>query len=196
MLGDGLGWLDAGYDLVNSICRVDATVSCGPEGEGDHIPLSNSRISPDGSQTRIADYAAPYAPNENHSMNQGRRQQQQTEAAHSRSSNACVPQHVCLNTLAALRKRLLAGEEFTARTCFNDPDVDVAAAAVQPVTSERLDPSQLQQLQELIDEYTDQISWSSDDIGCLDPKYKEYYMRIPTEPGARCKQKPYRLSHK
>ena len=72
----------------------------------------------------------------------------------------------------------------------------MAAAAVQPVASEGLDPSQLQQLQELIDEYTDQISWSSDDIGCLNPKYKEYYLRIPTEPGARCKQKPYRLSHK
>ena len=72
----------------------------------------------------------------------------------------------------------------------------MAAAAVQPVASEGLDPSQLQQLQELIDEYTDQISWSSDDIGCLNPKDKEFYMRIPTEPGARGKQKPYRLSHK
>ena len=61
------------------------------------------------------------------------------------------------------------------------------------VSSERLTPAQLAELQQLIDEYTDQISWSSDEIGCLAAKYKDFYMQIPTEPGARCKQKPYRL---
>ena len=107
-----------------------------------------------------------------------------------------MPQHVNLNTLAALRERLLAVEDFSARTCFTGSDFDVATAAVQPVASDGLEPEQLQQLQDLIDEYTDQISWSSDDIVCLDPKYKDYYMRIPTEPGARCKQKPYSVSHR
>ena len=69
-----------------------------------------------------------------------------------------MPQHVSLNTLAALRERLLAGEEFTAHLMDNVAEADVAVAAVQPVASGGLDPSQLQQIQELIDEYTDQIS--------------------------------------
>ena len=196
MLGDGLGCLDTGYDLVNSIRRDDATLSSGPEGEGDHIPLPNSRTPQDCSQARIADYSAPHEPVESNNTIKQFREHQQTEAARSRCRHAGVPHHVNLNTLAALRERLLAIEDFSARTCFTGSDFDVATAAVQPVASDGLEPEQLQQLQDLIDEYTDQISRSSDDIGCLDPKYKDYYMRIPTEPGARCKQKPYRLSHK
>jgi transposase InsO family protein len=99
--------------------------------------------------------------------------------------------------LQALRDRVLSAEAYPERT---DSDELLSAlfssATVQPVTSDRLDPTQLQQLQQLVNAYQDQISWSSDDIGCLHEKYKDFYMRIPTEPGARCKQKPYRLSLK
>ena len=112
LLGDGLGCLDAGYDLVNSICRDDTTLSCGPEGEGDHIPLSNSKIPQGCSKARIADYSAPHEPAESNNTNKRFRKHHQTEAARSRCRHAGVPHHVNLNTLVALRERLLAVEDF------------------------------------------------------------------------------------
>ena len=132
----------------------------------------------------------------NPTTQQSDRQQQHAEAARSRCSSAGVPQHMCANALAALRDRVLAAEAYADRSGSQELEHALATAAVQPVSSDGLAPEQLQQLQNLMDEYTDQISWSSDDVGCLDPKCKAIYMRIPTEPGARCKQKPYRLSHK
>jgi hypothetical protein len=101
------------------------------------------------------------------------------------------------NCLQALRDRILSAEAHPKRTDSDElPSELFASATVQPVTSDRLDPAQLQQLQQLVHAYHDHISWSSDDIGRLHEKHKDLYMRIPTEPGARCKQKPYRLSLK
>jgi hypothetical protein len=72
----------------------------------------------------------------------------------------------------------------------------IASSTVQAVQSDQLKPQQLAELQALVETYKDQISWTPDDIGKLTDKYKSYHMSIPTQEGATCKQKPYRLSHR
>jgi hypothetical protein len=127
------------------------------------------------------------------------RAQQTAEAETSRKriANSGLTMRLSGNCLQALRDRILSAEAYPERTDSDELLSELfASATVQPVTSDRLEPAQLQQLQQLVHAYHDRISWSSDDIGCLHEKYKDFYMRIPTEPGARCKQKPYRLSLK
>jgi Reverse transcriptase (RNA-dependent DNA polymerase) len=55
---------------------------------------------------------------------------------------------------------------------------------------------QLTELQDLQVAYKEQISYTSDDVGCVPQEYSEFFLRIPTVPGAKCKQRPYRLSVK
>jgi hypothetical protein len=68
--------------------------------------------------------------------------------------------------LQALRDPVPSAEAYPERTDSDELLSELfASAIVQPVTSDRLDPPQLQQLQQLVNAYHDQISWSSDDIG-------------------------------
>ena len=191
--GDGFGWLADDEDnlAVNSVCRNHSDFSC-QEGEEASI-LSDNRIPSDGGDQRIAEHQRTTAESTTSEFND----QRITELSEARSRAAHSENHAkaCIHTLKDLRSRLLAMETVSVRTKESGALLaSLADATVVPVSSKQLTPAQLQELQALIDEYQDQISWSSNDIGCLADKYKDFYMTIPTEPGARCKQKPYRLS--
>jgi hypothetical protein len=162
------------------------------------LPLSGCRIPQDGSQTRITDCDKPKRANGVIHDELARAQQTaEAETSRKRVADSGLTMRLSGNCLQALRDRILSAEAYPERTDSDELLSELfASATVQPVTSDRLDPAQLQQLQQLVHAYHDQISWSSDDIGCLHAKYKHFYMRIPTEPGARCKQKPYWLSLK
>lgn len=59
-----------------------------------------------------------------------------------------------------------------------------------------LSDAQIAQLQALLDQHPDQISHSSDDMGSVPAKYADYFLKLPTEEGKGCVQRPYRLSFK
>jgi hypothetical protein len=66
---------------------------------------------------------------------------------------------------------------------------------VQSVEQHRLSTTQFAELNDLISEHRDQISWNSDDIGKAFERSRDIVLRNPTQEGAFCEQKPYRLSH-
>ena len=71
-----------------------------------------------------------------------------------------------------------------------------ATADVSDVNSDQLMPEQTAELRAVIEKYTDQISLDPYDVGCLSDEFKEYFLTIPTLEGAKCKQRPYKLSYK
>ena len=71
-----------------------------------------------------------------------------------------------------------------------------ATADVSDVNSDQLPLEQTAELRAVIEKYTDQISWDPNDVGCLSDEFKEYIRTIPTLEGAKCKQRPYKLSYK
>ena len=96
-----------------------------------------------------------------------------------------------------LRKRELQAEEYANLSLSQEPVYGaVASGEVQPVANDHLSVEQLAKLNELILEHKEQISWTPDDIGKVSDKYSDFFLQIPTQEGATCKQKPYRLSHK
>ena len=60
---------------------------------------------------------------------------------------------------------------------------------------DHLAPEQKAELEAVLEEYKGQVSQSSDDMGAVPDSYSEFFFRIPTEEGAKCKQRPYRLSY-
>ena len=114
-----------------------------------------------------------------------------------RATAAGVPQQLCSNTVHYLRSRQLQSEAYGNVASAQDPVYGtVASSTVQAVQSDQLTPDQLAELQALVERHKNQISWTPDDIGKLTERYRDYHMSIPTQEGASCKQKPYRLSHK
>jgi hypothetical protein len=71
-----------------------------------------------------------------------------------------------------------------------------ATADVSDVNSDQLTPEQTAELRAVIEKHSDQISWDPNDVGCLSDEFKEYFLTIPTLEGAKCKQRPYKLSYK
>jgi hypothetical protein len=69
-------------------------------------------------------------------------------------------------------------------------------ATLPSVQSDLLTVQQQEQLNSLLKEFTAQIAFSSEDLGELSQKYREFFLQIPTVEGATCKQRPYKLSYK
>ena len=76
------------------------------------------------------------------------------------------------------------------------PQEPAPAGIDAPEAFAHLTGEQQNELKTLLKEHTAQLSFSSDDMGAVPDEYKEYFLRIPTEEGAKCKQRPYRLSYK
>jgi hypothetical protein len=61
---------------------------------------------------------------------------------------------------------------------------------------EHLETQQRSELGAVLEEFAGQLSQSSDDMGSVPDMYADYYLKIPTQPGAKCRQRPYRLSRR
>ena len=108
-----------------------------------------------------------------------------------------LPEAFCEDTLYHSRKRQLHAEEYSNITCSQEPVYGTTASGeIQAIESELLDADQLQELHNLIFAHKDQVSWTPDDIGEVSQAFSDLFLRNPTEKGASCKQKPYRLSYK
>ena len=108
-----------------------------------------------------------------------------------------LPEAFCEDTLYHSRKRQLHAEEYSNITCSQEPVYGTTASGeIQAIESELLDADQLQELHNLIFAHKEQVSWTPDDIGEVSQAFSDFSLRIPTEKGASCKQKPYRLSYK
>jgi hypothetical protein len=46
----------------------------------------------------------------------------------------------------------------------------------------------------MLKEFTAQIAFSSEDLGEVSQKYREFFLQIRTVEGATCKQRTYKLS--
>lgn len=74
------------------------------------------------------------------------------------------------------------------------PEEDGAQADAPAL--DHLAPEQQAQLEGLLSEFEGQLSNSSDDMGAVPEEYEAFFLRIPTDEGAQCKQRPYKLSYK
>jgi hypothetical protein len=185
---DGLGLASDEYAAVNSVCYGDPFESCQHAGVADNI--SDLRIpAEEGFSGRCTSISG--TPPSRFIIRDG------TEKQQARTDAAGVPQQFCNDTVHALRARQLQAESYSNIPASQDPVYGtIASSTVQAVHSDQLTPDQLLELQSLVEKFKDQISWTPDDIGVLTDKYSSYYMSIPTQEGATCKQKPYRLSHR
>ena len=123
-----------------------------------------------------------------------------------------LPRHLGRQTKYHLRQRQL--RVASAMTALYSHGAQVSAAVVGPdepaaagaddapdatdsaPRTKHLPDQQRAELEALLQRYGDCISLSSDDMGSVPDKYAAYFLRIPTEPGAACRQRAYRLSHR
>ena len=75
-----------------------------------------------------------------------------------------------------------------------DPATDPAERLLYQLDVEHLDAPQQTELRELLRDYKACLSISKDDVGTVPDDYKDYFLKIPTDPGAKCQQRPYKLS--
>lgn len=107
-----------------------------------------------------------------------------------------------------LRQRQLRSQEAVRVASITRAHVSAVVAAPSPAADSspqgeqdgdamgHLAPDKRRELEDLLAAYPEQVSHSSDDMGAVPEKFKDFFLQIPTEPGARCQQRPYRLSHK
>lgn len=63
-------------------------------------------------------------------------------------------------------------------------------------TCEHLSEHQRTELGRFLRTYEMCLSFHKDDVGAVPDAYRDYFLTIPTKPGAKCQQKPYRLSQR
>ena len=74
------------------------------------------------------------------------------------------------------------------------PAADPESVVPREVGGSHLTDEQRTRLHQLIEQNVDCISTHSGDVGSVPDRYKRFFLTIPTEDGATCQQKGYRLS--
>ena len=183
---------------VNSCCRSHAQYD--PPEEGENTATQSSLRIPDSQFDRQLGIDDTQSDRARIVVEARPPPRQSTELpsvpASKRAQQAGLPQRFCRNTNYHLRQRQLRTEAAAQEAALKQARVASATADVPQTHSDQLTSDQQQELQALIEEHRDQISWDPNDIGRLTDEYKEYYLTIPTEEGAQCKQRPYKLSYK
>ena len=188
------------YSSVNSVCRSDPAQDF-EGGEEDVTTFMSALRVPDDShdatlfpgvsvpadQRIVVEAAAPSTP-----------PPQPPSRARQRASG---PGDWGASTNYHLRQRQLRMQEVArqdARAAAHFAAIAVEAEDIaEPAEPfEHLSQPQQAELQALLADFNGQLSHSSEDMGSVPDKYSAYFLRIPTEPGAKCQQRPYRLSHK
>lgn len=103
-----------------------------------------------------------------------------------------------LRLSACMRRRPVREEVHCAVVASElaQPECSPVAEALAPPGFEHLSTAQIAELQALIERYDSEFSSSSDDMGCVPEKYREFFLQLPTADGQGCIQRPYRLSFK
>jgi hypothetical protein len=168
---DGVGLVPDEFTATNSVCYSNPFDDCPTRGAA--ATLSEFRIPADsGVQGRCSSVTSHVSSRVTTIRD--------ADARKVRAAAAGIPQQLCDHSISCLRARQLQAESYCKVQAAQEPVYGtVASSTVQAVQSDQLSPEQLAELQALVEQCKDQISWTPDDIGKLTEKYKSYYMSIP-----------------
>lgn len=196
---DGAGHMGDEFAHVNSFCRSQEQEDRPEEGES-MVAQSSLRV-PDPTHDGKLGIKPGSVPPERRILVEAvkplaKHKELPKSSAEDRIKHAGVPKTFCRRTQYHLRQRQLRTEASLRQAAVESAQMACATAKVSDIQSDQLTPEQTTELQAVIQEHKDQISWDPNDVGCLSDEYKDYYLTIPTVEGAKCKQRPYRLSYK
>jgi hypothetical protein len=197
--GGATGAMGDEFVCVNSFCRSHDQEDRPEEGEST-AAQSSLRVPDPSHDSKVGFEPGVVPPDRRILIDAVKPPNKHSELPKSTAANriqsAGVPHAFCRRTQYQLRQRQLRTESSLREAAVKRAQMSSATADVSDVNSDQLTPEQTAELRAVIEKHSDQISWDPNDVGCLSDEFKEYFLTIPTLEGAKCKQRPYKLSYK